>query len=120
MEREDAHVQVGLALYPIDGAVHDVAPEDTAFAFRDATWSQVFIGVDAEPSSADALRDWTIGYWEALHPYSAGGAYVNFMMDEGQARAGDVRAQLRRLAQAKRTYDPDNVFRVNQNIPPAA
>ena len=65
--------------------------------------------------------DWSIGYQEALHPYSAGGAYVNMMMDEGQER---VRASYRdnydRLAQVKATYDPDNVFRVNQNIQPKA
>ncbi len=111
----------GSHLYPIDGAVHDVAPEDTAFSFRDATWSQVFIGVDGDPAQAQALKDWTIGYWEALHPYSAGGAYVNFMMDEGQARVkATYGANYARLARVKAAYDPDNVFRVNQNILPAA
>ena len=62
-----------------------------------------------------------IDYHEALHPYSAGGAYVNMMMDEGQER---VRASYRdnydRLARIKATYDPDNPFRVNQNIQPQA
>ena len=117
VERPHADVQGGSHIYPIDGAAHDVAPEDTAFAYRDATWSQVFVGVDADPASATALRDWTIGYWEALHPYSAGGAYVNFMMDEGQARVkATYRGNYDRLAQVKATYDPDNVFRVNQNI----
>jgi FAD/FMN-containing dehydrogenase len=111
----------GSHIYPIDGAANDVAVEDTAFAYRDATWSQVFIGVDADPASAPALREWTIGYWEALHPYSAGGAYVNFMMDEGQARVkATYGPNYARLAQVKATYDPDNVFRVNQNIEPAA
>ena len=111
----------GSHLYPIDGAAHDVAPEDTAFAYRDATWSQVIVGVDADPASAPALRDWAIGYWEALHPYSAGGAYVNFMMDEGQARVqATYGPNYARLASIKATYDPDNVFRVNQNIVPAA
>ncbi len=110
----------GSHLYPIDGAAHDVAPEDTAFAFRDATWSQVFIGVDPDPAGASALRDWTVGYWEALHPYSAGGAYVNFMMEEGQARVkATYGGNYDRLARVKATYDPDNVFRVNQNILPA-
>ena len=111
----------GSHLYPVDGAVHDVAPEDTAFSFRDATWSQVFIGVDGDPAQAQALKDWTIGYWEALHPYAAGGAYVNFMMDEGQARVkATYGANHPRLARVKAQYDPDNVFRVNQNILPAA
>ena len=111
----------GSHLYPVDGAAHDVAPEDTAFAYRDATWSQVFIGVDPDPASASTLRDWTIGYWEALHPFSAGGAYVNFMMEEGQARVkATYGANYPRLARVKAQYDPDNVFRVNQNIEPAA
>jgi FAD/FMN-containing dehydrogenase len=111
----------GSHVYPIDGAAHDVGSGDTPWAYRDATWSQVIIGVDGDPARAPELRDWAVGYWEALHPYSAGGAYVNFMMDEGQERVqatyGD---NYERLAKAKATYDPDNVFRVNQNIRPVA
>jgi hypothetical protein len=107
-------------LYPIDGAAHDVGPSDTPWAYRDANFSEVIFGVDPEPSGADAIRDWTVDYWEASHPYSAGGAYVNFMMQEGDER---VRAtygrNYDRLAAAKATYDPGNVFRVNQNIKPA-
>ncbi len=111
----------GSHLYPVDGAAHDVAPEDTAFAFRDANWSQVIVGVDADPASAGRLRDWAVGYWEAVHPYAAGGAYVNFMMDEGQERVqATYGANYPRLQQVKKEYDPENVFRVNQNIPPAA
>jgi FAD binding domain/Berberine and berberine like len=111
----------GSHLYPIDGAVHDVPAEDTAFAFRDANWSQVFIGVDPDPAMASTLRDWTVGYWEALHPHSAGGAYVNFMMEEGQARVkATYGGNHARLARVKAAYDPDNTFRVNQNIEPAS
>ena len=109
----------GSHIYPVDGAAHDVAPEDTAFAYRDAVWSQVFIGVDPDPAMAPRLRDWAVGYWEALHPYSAGGAYVNFMMEEGHARVKATYGKnYDRLARVKATYDPDNVFRVNQNIQP--
>jgi hypothetical protein len=111
----------GSHLYPIDGAPHDVDSDETPWAYRDTRWAQVIIGVDPDPSSAPALRDWAIGYWEALHPFSAGGAYVNFMMDEGQARVkATYRGNYDRLARVKATYDPDNVFRVNQNIEPAA
>ena len=111
----------GSHIYPIDGAANDVAPDATPWAYRDTRWSQVIIGVDPDPASATELRDWTVGYWEALHPYSAGGAYVNFMMDEGQERVqATYRHNYDRLAQIKATYDPDNVFRVNQNIRPAA
>jgi FAD/FMN-containing dehydrogenase len=81
----------------------------------------VFIGVDGDPAQAGALKDWTIGYWEALHPYAAGGAYVNFMMDEGQARVkATYGPNYARLQKVKAQVDPDNVFRVNQNILPAA
>ena len=108
-------------LYPIDGAAHDVGADDTAFSYRDAQWAEVIFGVDPDPANADAMRDWCVGYWDATHPYSAGGAYVNFMMDEGQER---VRATYRdnydRLARVKAQYDPDNVFRVNQNVRPRA
>ena len=111
----------GSHVYPIDGAAHDVGPDETPWAYRDSRWSQVIVGVDPDPSSASALRDWAVGYWEALHPYSAGGAYVNFMMDEGQERVqATYGVNYDRLAKAKATYDPENVFRVNQNIRPAA
>ncbi len=111
----------GSHIYPIDGAAHDVGPSDTPWAYRDTRWAQVIIGVDADPASAPALRDWAIGYWEAIHPFSAGGAYVNFMMDEGQARVkATYGANYERLARVKAEVDPDNVFRVNQNIQPAA
>jgi len=114
--------KAGSHFYPVDGAVNDVAPEDTAFGYRDATWSQVFIGCDPDPASASAVRDWTIGYHEAIVPYTAGASYVNFMMDdEGQGRVKATYGEnYPRLAQVKASYDPDNVFRVNQNILPAA
>ena len=106
-------------LYPIDGAAHDVGPTETAWGYRDATWGSVFAGVDPDPANADEIRRWSVEYFEELHPFSAGGAYVNMMMDEGEDR---VRASYRDnydpLARIKAVYDPDNVFRVNQNIRP--
>jgi FAD/FMN-containing dehydrogenase len=107
-------------LYPVDGAVRRVASGDTAFSYRDATWSMVIGGVDPDPANADTISAWAQDYWQALHPHSMGGAYVNFMMEEGQER---VRATYRgnhdRLARIKATYDPHNLFHVNQNIAPA-
>jgi FAD/FMN-containing dehydrogenase len=112
-------MQSTMHLYPIDGAAHDVGSEDTPWSYREARWGSVFAGVDPDPANADKLRNWTVDYHEALHPYSAGGAYVNMMMDEGQER---VRASYRdnydRLAHIKAEYDPGNLFRVNQNIQP--
>jgi FAD/FMN-containing dehydrogenase len=108
-------------LYPIDGAAHDVASADTAWSYRDAQWGSVYAGVDPDPARADEIRRWTVDYFDALHPYSAGGAYVNMMMDEGQERVrASYRGNYDRLARIKAAYDPDNVFRVNQNIQPKA
>jgi FAD/FMN-containing dehydrogenase len=106
-------------MYPSDGAAHDVAPSDTAWSYRDANWGAVFAGVDPDPANVDAIRQWSIDYFEALHPYSAGGAYVNMMMDEGQERVREAyRDNYDRLARIKASHDPDNVFRINQNIEP--
>jgi FAD/FMN-containing dehydrogenase len=107
-------------LYPSDGAASRVAPDATPWAYRDAKWTSVFAGVDPDPANADAIRQWTIDYFEALHPYSMGGSYVNFMMEEGQERVQATYGNnYARLAQIKKKYDPDNVFHVNQNIKPA-
>jgi len=107
-------------LYPLSGAPTRLANDDTAWAYRDAGWVQVMVGVDPDPAKADELREWTVQYWEALHPYSMGGGYVNMMMDEGQERVqATYRDNYQRLAEIKAKYDPDNVFHVNQNIRPA-
>jgi FAD/FMN-containing dehydrogenase len=106
-------------LYPIDGAAHDVDAADTAWSYRDARWGAVFAGVDPDPANVPAIRSWSIDYNEALRPYSAGGAYVNMMMDEGEERVrASYRGNYDRLAQVKATYDPENLFSVNQNIKP--
>jgi FAD binding domain/Berberine and berberine like len=114
-------MQSSMHLYPINGAASRVGKDDTAWAYRDAKYGMVIVGVDPEPANAGLIRDWTVAYHEALHPYSMGGAYVNMMMEEGQER---VRASYRdhydRLAAVKAEYDPGNLFRVNQNIEPAA
>jgi hypothetical protein len=107
-------------LYPIDGAVSRVPGNATAFAYRDGGWAGVIVGVDPDPANAGLISQWARDYWEALHPYSAGGAYVNFMMDEGLDRIrASYRGNYDRLAEVKKRYDPDNIFHVNQNIRPA-
>jgi len=107
-------------LYPVDGAAGRVAPDATAWSYRGARWAQVIVGVDSDPANAGALRDWTVRYWKALHPYAAGGAYVNFLMDEGDDRVrASYGANYERLARIKAAYDPGNLFHVNQNIRPA-
>lgn len=106
-------------LYPVDGAAGRVGRNETAYSFREARLAQVIVGVDPEPANAGKITTWCKEYWQALHPYSAGGAYVNFMMDEGQDRIeAAFRDNYHRLAAIKKQYDPDNFFRVNQNIRP--
>jgi FAD/FMN-containing dehydrogenase len=106
-------------LYPINGAASRVGKHDTAWNYRDATWAQVMVGVDPDPANNEKTISWTKSYYDALHPYSAGGAYVNFMMDEGEERVkatyGD---NYERLVAIKDKFDPNNLFRVNQNIKP--
>jgi berberine-like enzyme len=108
-------------LYAIDGAAHRVGRDATAFSYRDANWAEVIVGVDPDPANRNTITTWCKKYFDALHPYSAGGAYVNFMMDEGQERVqASFRDNYDRLSRIKAKYDPANFFRVNQNIRPAA
>jgi FAD/FMN-containing dehydrogenase len=106
-------------LYPINGAAHRIGKNDTAWSYRDATWAQVILGVDPDPANNARIISWAREYWEALHPFSAGGAYVNFMMEEGEDRVkATYRENYERLVSIKNKYDPTNIFRVNQNIKP--
>jgi FAD/FMN-containing dehydrogenase len=128
-EAVDQHVKFGsslptwkstMHLYPIDGVASRVPKDETAWGFRDAKWAGVIVGVSPDPADKDLITKWARDYWDAIHPYSAGGGYVNMMMDEGadriKATYGD---NYDRLAAIKATYDPTNLFRVNQNIAPS-
>ena len=107
-------------LYPINGAVHRVRASETAFSYRKTKWAEVIVGVDPDPANKEKITGWAKGYWDALHPFSAPGGYVNFMMEEGAARVEATYGEnYARLRQVKAKYDPDNFFRVNQNIAPA-
>ncbi len=107
-------------LYPINGAPHRVGKNDTAWSYREANFVQVIVGVDPDPANNSRTIAWSKEYWRKMHPYSAGGAYVNMMMDEGQERViAAYRDNYARLAKVKAKYDPQNLFRVNQNIKPA-
>jgi FAD/FMN-containing dehydrogenase len=113
-------MQSTMHMYPINGKARSVKNSATPWSYRDATWAGVIVGVDPNPANKEKISSWARDYWDALHPHSAGGAYVNFMMDEGEDR---VRAtygkNYNRLAKIKKRYDPTNLFRVNQNIAPA-
>lgn len=99
-----------------------VAQDATAFRFRNAehilTIAAVWTPGDAEP---ERHRDWCRGAWASLRRASAGGGYVNHLTDEGEDRTREAygAATWTRLVEAKRTYDPENLFRMNQNIRPA-
>jgi FAD/FMN-containing dehydrogenase len=107
-------------MYPITGAAARVPKDATAWNYRDAKWAQVMVGVDPDPANKEKITKWTKDYFDAVHPFSAGGAYVNFMMDEGEDRVkATYGANYQRLVEIKAKYDPTNLFRVNQNIKPS-
>jgi len=107
-------------LYPIDRAVQRVAAPDTAWAYRSSRYAQVIVGVDPDPANAPQLERWARAYHDALHPHSAGGAYVNMLMHDEEADRirTSYGGNYERLVDVKRRYDPGNLFHVNQNIAP--
>ena len=104
------------------GAVARVGEDDTAYGHRGAPWILNINTRWEDRSETDRHVAHTRELWEAMRPFTHGGAYVNFLGDEGVDRVRDAYgdAKFRRLQQLKRLYDPDNVFRLNQNIPPAS
>jgi FAD/FMN-containing dehydrogenase len=106
-------------LYPINGKAHQLAKAETPWSYRDSVWAKVIVGVDPDPANRERITAWARHYWDALHPHSAGGAYINFIMDEGEDRVkASYRENYDRLVSIKNKYDPTNLFRVNQNIKP--
>ncbi len=106
--------------YPIDGKVHEVSQEATAWANRGARWAQVIVGVSPDPADAEKVTQWCKDYYEGIKSYAIGGSYVNFMMEEGQERVkAGYKGNYERLTKIKKKYDPDNYFHINQNIKPA-
>jgi FAD/FMN-containing dehydrogenase len=117
--KELPSMQSTMHLYPINGAAGRISDTDTPWSYRHANWAQVMVGVDPDPANNERIISWTKNYYDALHPYSAGGAYVNFMMDEGEDRVKATYGKnYDRLVAIKNKFDPDNFFRVNQNIKP--
>lgn len=104
----------------LGGAIARVPAESTAFGHRGAMYVLNALALWSDPALDDDLRDWTRRIRERLMPWSTGGVYVNFLEDEGPDRVSEAYAPavLRRLVDVKTRVDPDNVFRVNQNIRP--
>ena len=123
-----AHVQHGpnaptvsstMHLYPINGACQDVDGDATAFGHRDANFSMVILAASDDPASDDAHKKWVRDYSDAVTPHSEPGGYINFMDDDDSGRVNDnYGGNYDRLLDIKRKYDPDNLFRINQNIAP--
>ena len=97
-------------LYPINGAAARVGVKDTAWNYRQANWAQVMVGVDPDPANKEKITKWTRDYYDALHPYLAGGAYVDFMMEEGEDRIKAVRRKLRSPSLDQRTNTIRRMF----------
>jgi len=108
-------------LLALGGAIARVAPDATAFPFREARW---LINIPATWRDAADDEDeigWARGTYAAVKPYLSAGQYVNFMGDdEDDTAAGAYGHTMLRLQQVKAVYDPENIFRLNQNITPAA
>ncbi len=104
-------------MYPLSGAASKPSNTETPWAYRGSKYAGVIVGIDPDPANAEIITEWCKSYWDALHPYSAGGSYSNFMMEEGQERVqACYQHNYERLVDIKKKYDPNNLFRVNQNI----
>jgi FAD/FMN-containing dehydrogenase len=113
-------VNTAVHVYPIDGAVSRVGVQDTAFAHRDMKFAPVIATQWPDPADNEANIAWARAYAAALAPHSEAGGYINFMDSEDQNRIADnYGPNWERLVAVKAKYDPDNLFRVNQNIAPA-
>jgi len=112
-------VSATMHLYPINGACHRVGPNDTAFAYREATYGMVFLAAWNDPAKDAERIQWVRDYHQAMAPYSEPGGYINFMQDDDYGKIqANYRQNYDRLVQVKRKYDSDNLFHINQNIAP--
>lgn len=114
------HISSSMHLHPINGAAQRVDADETAFGHRDKNFSPVVAGIWDDPADNEANIKWVKDYYAAIHPHSGSdGGYVNFMSDDDDQRApANYGANYKRLVDVKRSYDPENLFRVNQNIAP--
>ena len=109
-----------LHIYPIDGAVHRVASDATAFAYRDANFATVIAGMWPDPADNEANIAWVRDYYAATAPHSEKGGYVNFLSGDDQDKIrANYRGNYDRLVDLKRKYDPANLLHLNQNISPS-
>jgi hypothetical protein len=111
-----------LGFLHLAGALNGRAEDDGAVGNRDARYALGVNGMwEPDEPSADTFQEWIRDAWKRLRSFSTGRTYINFQTaDEDMARVrATYGANLNRLAQIKKHYDPHNLFRVNRNIPPA-
>jgi FAD/FMN-containing dehydrogenase len=114
-------VSATMHLYPINGACHRVAPDESAFAYRDTTFAQVVVAAWQDPAVDEDRIRWVRDYDAATAPFAEQGGYVNFMASDDDDKVQDnYRGHYQQLAAIKARYDPGNLFHLNQNIRPAA
>jgi FAD/FMN-containing dehydrogenase len=111
-----------VAIEHLGGAVARVDPDATAFGDRSAPYSVVITGEWGDAAGSGRNVQWVRDCWQALQPYAKETVYINYLDAGDEARVqGAYRPQTyQRLATLKQQYDPDNFFRLNPNIPPAA
>ena len=104
---------------PLGGATTRPAPDSAAYAHRDARFVMNVHARWEDPADDGRCTGWARDFYNASAPFASGGVYVNFLTaDEGDRVRAAYGSNYRRLAQTKRTYDPENLFRMNQNIVP--
>lgn len=109
-----------ILLFPLGGALNDMADDHSAVGNRDATFVANIAGAWEDPADDDTNIGWARDLWESIREFSTGGTYINFLTEEeGDARIqASFRGNYDRLVAVKTKYDPDNLFRVNKNIVP--
>ena len=115
------YVSSTMHLYPINGAAQRAGADEMAFGHRDKNFAPVIAGMWPDPADNEANTKWVKDYYAAIHPHSGSdGGYINFMSSDDDHRvAANYGANYERLAAVKATYDPDNLFHINQNIEPS-
>ena len=122
--RTRPHDRVFVLAFQMGGAINRVGADETAYSERSANWMVSIDGNWADASDDDKVVSWVRGAWGEVHEHGTGSLYLNFTGVEGEAVTAGVESafgqNLARLAEIKATYDPDNLFRLNNNIVPAS
>jgi FAD/FMN-containing dehydrogenase len=118
---EPRSTMTAVIIMPLGGAVHRVSDDATAMGWRGAKWGIHVLGEWPDPSENEEQIAWVRNVDAAIQPWAQKGAYLNYLMDEGEQRVKEsFGAHYKRMEELKNKYDPTNFFRLNQNIKPTA